>query len=351
MDSTQPGTSGVNAEDEVTPKAGSSGWWRSKTMKRFRRNPLAIVGALLLLFFVFIALFAAPLTSHQLINTRNTCVRELGLSASTVTDVRNPLKLVFWRAVVLPPSECFSIPRVSYSPIPTPASEGTFLGTTGGGYDIYYGLVWGARSAFYVGIIVTGFSVLIGIIIGSISGFFGGWVDNILMRLVDVIFAIPGLVLAIVIVSILGQSLQNVVIALMIFGWASYARLLRGDVMGLKEREFVDGARALGAGSPRLIFRHILPNAIGPLLIIASLDIGSVVLSVAALSFLGLGAPVGYADWGQMINFARGWLQGPPGQPFAYWYVSFWPGLIIVLFVLGWNLLGDAVRDVLDVRG
>ncbi len=352
MDSTQPGASGLNAEDQAELLArSSSNWWNSKTMKRFLRNPLAIVGALLLIFFVFIALFAAPLTSNQLINTRNTCVRELGLSASTVTDIRNPLKLVFWRAVVLPPSECFSIPRVSFSPIPTPASEGTFLGTTGGGYDIYYGLVWGARSAFYVGVAVTGFSVLIGIIVGSISGFFGGWIDNILMRLVDIIFAIPSLVLAIVIVSILGQSLQNVVIALMIFGWASYARLLRGDVMGLKEREFVDGARALGAGNNRLIFRHILPNAIGPLLIIASLDIGSVVLAVAALSFLGLGAPVGYADWGQMINFARGWLQGPPGQPFAYWYVSFWPGLIIVLFVLSWNLLGDAVRDVLDVRG
>lgn len=197
---------------------------------------------------------------------------------------------------------------------------------------------------------MTGVSVLIGIVVGSISGFFGGWVDTLLMRIVDIIFAIPSLVLAIVIVAILGQSLQNVVIALTIFGWAGYARLLRGDILQLKEREFIDGARALGAGNRRLIFRHLLPNAIGPLIIIASLDIGSVVLSVAALSFLGLGAPIGYADWGQMINFARDWLQGPPGQPFAYWYVSFWPGLIIVLFVLSWNLLGDAVRDVLDVR-
>ena len=352
MDNIEPSTAGAYAEDErVLQQASSSGWWRSKAMKRFRRNPLAIVGALLLISFVLIAVFAAPLTSYQLINTRNTCVRDLGLSASTVTDVRNPLTAAFWRAVVLPPASCFDIPRVSYSPIPTPASEGTFLGTTGGGYDIYYGLIWGARSAFYAGITVVGFSVFVGIIVGSISGFFGGWIDNVLMRLIDVIFAIPSLILAIVIVAILGQSLTNVIIALMIFGWATYARLLRGDVLQLKEREFVDGARALGARNARLIFRHILPSAIGPLLIIASLDIGSVVLSVAALSFLGLGPPVGYADWGQMINFARGWLQGPPGHPFAYWYVSFWPGLIIVLFVLSWNLLGDAVRDVLDVRG
>lgn len=336
---------------EETQGSENRGWWRSKTVKRFRRNPLAIVGASLLLFFILIAVFAPQLTSYQLINTRNTCVRDLGLSASTVTDIRNPIKPVFWRSVIAPPGSCFTIPRVSYSPVPTPASEGTFLGTTGGGYDIYYGLVWGTRSAFTVGVIVVGFGALVGIIVGSIAGFFGGWVDNLFMRLVDIVFAIPSLVLAIVIVAILGQSLQNVMVALAIVGWASYARLLRGDILQVKQQDFVDGARALGAGNGRLIFKHVLPNSLGPLLIIASLDIGSVVLAAAALSFLGLGAPVGYADWGQMINFARDWIQGPPGQPFAYWYVSLWPGLTIVLFVLGWNLLGDAVRDVMDVRG
>ena len=348
MAKTYPDTTELNTE--VALEQPRSSWWKSKSMKRFRRNPLATAGTLILVSFVFIAIFAAPLTSSQLINTRNTCVRDLGLSASTVTDIRNPLTAVFWRAVFVPPGSCFTVPRVSFSPVPTPPSEGTFLGTTGGGYDIYYGLVWGARSAFYVGVAVTGFSVFVGIIVGSLAGFFGGWVDSILMRIVDIIFAIPSLVLAIVIVSILGQSLTNVAIAFAIFGWASYARLLRGDILQIKERDFVDGARALGANNFRLIFRHILPNAIVTILIIASLDIGSVVLSVAALSFLGLGAPVGFADWGQMINFARQWIQGPPGQPFAYWYVSFWPGFIIVLFVLGWNLLGDAVRDVLDVR-
>jgi len=350
MDSTQTDAN-VLAHEEMQGRDSSRGWWRSKTMKRFRRNPLALTGAAITIFFVLVAAFAPQLTSYQLINTRNTCVRDLGLSASTVTDIRNPLKPVFWRSIVAPPGSCFDIPRVSYSPIPTPASEGTFLGTTSGGYDIYYGLVWGTRSAFYVGILVVGVGVIVGIVVGSIAGFFGGWIDNFFMRIVDIIFAIPSLVLAIVIVSILGQSLQNVMVALAIFGWAAYARLLRGDILQLKEQEFVDGARALGASSSRLIFRHILPNSIGTLLIIASLDIGSVVLTAAALSFLGLGAPIGYADWGQMINFARQWLQGPPGQPFAYWYVSFWPGLTIVLFVLGWNLLGDAARDILDVRG
>ncbi len=347
MDRTQNDAGFVAEVEEQRPRTR---WWQSKAMKRFWRSPLALVGTAIVTLFLLAAIFAPQLTSSQLINTRNTCVRDLGLSASTVTDIRNPLTSAFWRSVVAPPSSCFNIPRVSYSPIPTPASEGTFLGTTSGGYDIYYGLIWGTRSAFYVGVLVVGSGVLIGIILGSISGFFGGWIDNVLMRFVDIIIAIPSLVLAIVIVAILGQSLQNVMIALALVGWTTYARLLRGDILQVKERDFVDGARALGAGNGRLIFKHILPNSLGPLLIIGSLDIGSVVLAAASLSFLGLGAPVGYADWGQMINFARDWLQGPPGQPFAYWYVSFWPGLTIILFVLGWNLLGDAARDVLDVR-
>jgi len=139
-------------------------------------------------------------------------------------------------------------------------------------------------------------------------------------------------------------------IAIAAVQWAPYSRILRGDIMSIKERDFIDGARALGARGPRVVLRHILPNSLGPLLVIASLDIGAVVLIAAALSFLGLGAPVGYADWGQMISFARDWIKGPPGQPLAYWFVSAWPGLVIVVFVLGWNLLGDAVRDVLDVR-
>lgn len=342
-------TAPVVAEGEAQ-RSVQGGLRRSKTFRRFVRSPLAVVGTLIIVVFVLIAVFAPQLTSHQLITTRNTCVRDLGLSLDTVPDIRNPTKAVFWRSIVAPPASCFSIPRVSYSPVPTPASAGTFMGTTGGGYDIYYGLIWGARSAFYVGVLVVGVGVLVGIIVGSLAGFFGGWVDNLFMRIVDIIFAIPSLVLAIVIVSILGQSLQNVMIALAVVGWASYARLLRGDILQIKQREFVDGARALGARSGRLIFRHILPNSISTLLIIASLDIGSVVLSAAALSFLGLGAPVGFADWGQMVSFSRDWIQGPPGQPFAYWYVSFWPGLVIILFVLGWNLLGDAVRDILDVR-
>ncbi len=327
--------------------AKGSGWWNSKVFKRFRRNPLAIIGALLVFVFILIAIFAPQISN---IGSNRNCMRDLSVNANTVGQVRNPLSPVFWRAIVNPPQTCYNIPRQSFSPIPTPASETALLGTTSGGYDIFYGLVWGTRTAFRIGIIVVTISFIVGSILGSLAGFFGGWIDNVIMRFTDIVIAFPGLVLAMVIVSILGVSLTNVIIAISLVAWPNYARIVRGDILKIREQEFVDGARALGAGNLRLIGKHIFPNVMGPIIIVASLDIGSTVLTAAALSFLGLGAPLGYADWGQMINFARDWILGPPGQPLAYWYTSFWPGITIVLFVLGWNLMGDAVRDAFDPR-
>ncbi len=338
-------TKNLELEKKERPEPALRRWWTSKTMKRFRRNPLAITGALMVIGFVFIAIFAPLLTTPG-----RSCARDLGLSRATMQDVRNPLKPVFWRSLVLTPQSCYTIPRTTFSPIPQPPSDQAVLGTTSGGYDIYYGLIWGTRTAFLIGIFVVGVGLTVGVIMGSISGYFGGRVDMVLMRFTDVVMSVPGLVLAMVIITVLGQSIFNVMIAISLVAWPNYARVLRGDILRVKEQEYVAGARALGARGARVIFKHVIPNAIGPLVIIASLDIGSVVLTAAALSFLGLGAPLGYADWGQMISFARNWILGPPGNPWAYWYVSFWPGLIIVLFVLGWNLLGDAFRDVLDPR-
>ncbi|MGL4608582.1 MAG: ABC transporter permease [Trueperaceae bacterium] len=325
-------------------------WWNSKAMKRFRRNPLGLVGVIIIIAFAFAGIFAPQLTSPQLINYRNNCVRDLGLSRETVVDIRNPVKPAFWRAIFAPPATCFNMPRQGFSEVPSPPSDVSILGRASKGYDIYYGLIWGIRTAFYAAFAVTGSGLIIGTIIGSIAGFFKGWLDNFIMRIIDVIQAIPDQIFAIIFLTIVDQSLTNVVLALSIFGWSSYARFLRGEILRVRELEFVDGARSLGATNSRLIFKHVLPNSISSLLILASLNISTVVLSVAALSFLGLGAPEGFADWGQMINFARSWLTGLPGQPFAFWYVIFWPSFIIVLFVLGWNLLGDAIRDVLDVR-
>ena len=327
-------------------------WWNSKTMKRFRRNPLAVIGVVILVGFLLAGIFAPLITTPN-----RACLRDIGVSASTVSDTRNPTKLAFWKLMVAAPFpispyyNCYTIPRSSFSPVPEPASSSeTLLGTTSGGYDIYYGLIWGVRTAFFLGVCVVSFGLIVGIIVGSIAGYFGGWVDDLIMRVIDVVFAIPGIVIAMVIVTVLGANIVNLMVAFAVTQWAGYARILRGDILQVKQQDFVDGARALGARGPGIIFKHVLPNAIGSLIIIASLDIGSVVIGAAALSFLGLGVPVGFADWGQMINFARNWILGPPGNPWAYWFVSFWPGLIIVLFVMGWNLLGDAFRDVLDVR-
>jgi peptide/nickel transport system permease protein len=319
---------------------------RGKSWKRFRRNPLAIVGLVLLSMFVLLAVFAPVLTELP-----RSCLRDLELTASTQHDYRNPTKGAFWKAIFNPPKSCFTIARVGYSTQPADAaSTGTVLGTTSGGYDIFYGLVWGTRTAFKVGLIVVGIAFLVGMIVGALSGYLGGLFDNIVMRFTDVVISLPSLVVALVVVMVLGKSIENIMLAIAVTAWPSYARLMRGEVLRVKEEEYVAAARALGRRTFGIIGRHVLPNAVGPIVIVASLDIGSVVLTAAALSFLGLGAEIGYADWGQMISFARDWILGPPGKPFYFWYVSFWPGIIILLFVLAWNLLGDAFRDVLDPR-
>lgn len=322
-------------------------WYQSKLMKRLRRSPLAVLGVLILFLYILIAVFSPQLTHDRL---GRGCMRDLGLTPTTTERLLNPTDPVFWRTIVVPPGSCFRIPRASFSPIPQPPNAEYPLGITGGGYDILYGLIWGARMAFYIGILVTGISLGLGIVIGGLAGYFGGWFDNLLMRFTDTVLAFPNLILAMVFATIFGAGLTNVMVALALVGWPAYARIMRGEILRVREQEFVDGARALGANGLRIFFKHILPNSLAAIIIVASLDIGAVVLTAAALSFLGLGAEVGFADWGQMVNFARQYIKGPPGDPFGYWYVSLWPGLAIVVFVLGWNLLGDAFRDVFDPR-
>lgn len=333
------------AMNAMPTEAPSTHWWHTKPMRRFRRNPLAIFGLLLVLAFALVALFAP-----QIADPGRSCLRDLGLTAGTVQDLRSPTKPVFWRAVFAPPASCYTIPRASFSPIPEPPSERYLLGTTSGGYDILYGLTWGSRTAFQIGLIVVIFSVVLGLVVGGIAGYFGTWLDDVLMRFTDMVIAFPSLVLAIVIVTLMGQTLTNVIVAIALVSWPNYARVIRGEILAVKELAYVESARALGGGHIRILFRHVLPNTISSLIVVASLNMGSVVLTAAALSFLGLGPPVGYADWGQMVNFARDWILGPPGEPLAYWYTSFYPGITILVFVLGWNLLGDAFRDAFDPR-
>jgi peptide/nickel transport system permease protein len=279
------------------------------------KNPLSLAGIIIIVIFVVLAIFA-------------------------------PL--------IAPPPEGhrdnYMIPRDGYSATPQPPSEEHIFGTTEGQYDIFYGVIWGTRSAFHVGLVVIGIVLAVGIVLGSLAGYFGGVIDEVIMRITDIFLAFPALILAMAIVSALGPSLKTVMIALTVVSWPSYARLIRGDILQVREEDFVEASRGLGASNFSVIARHALPNAIYPTLVMASLDIGAVVLAAAALSFLGLGAPEGYADWGQLTSFARNWIVGPSSDPLRYWYAVTIPGLFILFFVLGWNLLGDAFRDILDPR-
>ena len=284
------------------------------TARQLTKNPLSLVGIILIFIFVILAVFA-PLIAPA-------------------PEFRNP----------------YLIPRDGYSAEPEPPSEEHPFGTTQGQYDIFYGVIWGTRSAFRVGLVVIGIVVAVGILLGSLAGYFGGVIDEIIMRITDIFLAFPALILAMAIVTILGPSLKSVMIALIIVSWPSYARLIRGDILQVREEDYIEASRGLGASNARVIMRHALPNAIYPTLIMASLDIGAVVLAAAALSFLGLGAPEGYADWGQLTSFARNWIVGPSSDPLKFWYAVTIPGLFIFFFVMGWNLLGDAFRDILDPR-
>ena len=255
-----------------------------------------------------------------------------------------------WIAPPADPDEPYMVPRAGWGFEPKPPSAEHIFGTAEGQYDIFYGIIWGTRTAFRIGFIIVGASSLIGILIGTLAGFYGGWFDEIVMRITDIFMAIPFLIAAIVLTTILGQGLRNVMIALITFGWMNTARLMRSQVLAIKEEEFVMAADALGASDVRIIFKHVILNTIFPLVIEASMRMGSMVITASTLSFLGIGAPEGYADWGQMISFARNWILGGQGNAIQYWFTVVIPGSAITLFCLSWNLIGDAFRDILDPK-
>jgi peptide/nickel transport system permease protein len=246
------------------------------------------------------------------------------------------------------PTEPYLIPRDGFEATPHAPGPGEPLGTTEGQYDLFYGVVWGTRTAFRVGLIVTISTALVGGIIGAISGFVGGVLDNVLQRITELFLAFPFLLAAITLATVLGPKIRNGLItgmiALTVFGWPTYTRLIRGDVLSVRERDYVLAARSTGASGTRVLLRHVLPNSFYSLLVVASLNVGANVLTFAALSFLGLGAPVGYADWGQLLSFARNWIP----VLFTYWWIVVYPGVALLLFSLAWNLLGDTFRDALD---
>ena len=211
------------------------------------------------------------------------------------------------------------------------------------GRDVLARILAGARISLLVGLVVVTVSSAVGLLLGSVAGYFGGVVDDVISRVTDVLLAFPGILLAIALVAVLGPSLVNVVIALSVIGWVSYARLVRGQVLRTRELDYVHAARALGAGVPRILWRHVVPSTIPALVVQATLGMAGAIISEASLSFLGLGVQPPTPSWGTMINGGRAHLLDAP-------HLTVFPGLAIALLVLGFNFLGDGLRDALDPR-
>ncbi|HEX9018905.1 MAG TPA: ABC transporter permease [Anaerolineaceae bacterium] len=307
-----------------------------RILKGVVTNPLSVIGVSLISLFVIIAL-AAPVIAPP-VNARNPYMiprdgfGSIPMPPGTVWDSRPP-SIPFW-----------------YTPITGQKQWIHLFGAASGGWDIFYGVVWGTRTALKIGVIIEAICLLLGILVGSISAFYGGWLDDLLMRITEIFMAFPfimaALTLSAILTPVIGKGIWPPVIALIVFGWMGYARLIRGDILSVRERDYVTAARVIGDTDSRILLQHIIPNAIYPTLVLASMDIGTLVISFAALSFLGIGTEVGYADWGQLISFARNWIPTLS----TYWYIVVYPGIVLILFVLGWNLVGDALRDIMDPR-
>ncbi len=222
-------------------------------------------------------------------------------------------------------------------------SKDHLFGTDENGSDVFSKVVYGARVSLLVAGSVVLISAFVGLIIGSIAGFKGGWIDLSLMRAIDIVYAFPGFLLALSLVAVLGPSLRNLIIAMSLTGWASFARLVRGEVLYLKEKEYVVCSRSLGSGALRQIVFHIWPNLLGLLFVQATFAMAGTIISESGLSFLGLGVPSTTPSWGALLNSGRRVLFDAP-------HVSLFPGLAIMTLVLGFNLLGDGLRDLFDPR-
>jgi peptide/nickel transport system permease protein len=222
-------------------------------------------------------------------------------------------------------------------------SSDHILGLDDLGRDVASRVIYGARVSLRVGFSVVIITAIVGIILGSIAGYFGGFMDTVIMRISDMLLAFPGILLAIALVAVLGPSLNNVVLALSVIGWVSYARLTRGQVLKVREMEFVTAAEALGARSPRVIFRHLLPNVISPVIVQATLGLAGAILAEASLSFLGLGVQPPTPSWGAMLTTGRQYLGIAD-------HLAIYPGMAIMLAVMGLNFFGDGLIDALDPK-
>ena len=268
--------------------------------KKIFKNKLTVIGFIIVLAFIFVALLAPYLAPYNVYTQ----------------DLNNRL---------------------------IPPEKGHIMGFDDLGRDILSRVIYGSRISLKVGIFTVTISTIFGIFVGSIAGYFGGRVDETIMRVIDILLAFPGILLAIAIISILGPGLNNVIIALCLVGWVTYARLVRGQILSIKENEYVLAVKALGASTPRILVFHIIPNIISPVMIQATLGIAGAIVGEASLSFLGLGTQAPTPSWGSMLNDGRRFILNAP-------HMTTFPGIAIMLVVMGFNFLGDGLRDILDPK-
>jgi peptide/nickel transport system permease protein len=268
--------------------------------KKFKRNKLALIGGYIVLFYILVAIFAP----------------------------------------IISPQDPFKIDLVNKL---QPPSFDHWMGTDDKGRDILSRLIFGSRLSLTVGFVSVFFGAAIGIILGLLAGYYGKWIDTIIMRIVDVLLAFPGILLALAIISALGPSLINVMVAVGVFSIPMFARIVRGSTLSVRKLEYIDAIRALGATDVTIIIKHIFPNILSPVIVQATLRLATAILSAAGLSYLGLGAQPPSPEWGAMLSSGRDYLFSAP-------HIALFPGIAISTLVLGFNIFGDGLRDALDPR-
>jgi len=322
----EPLSSWSQAFDEETGRGRLSFAWA-----RFKRNRLALFGAAVIGFMVFVAVFArpiempsgAPILAGQTVQPFSLAPADPA-EQDIITGYQPP---TLEHLLALPPSLLH------------------IMGTDWAGRDIASRVMFGGRWSLSIGFIAVAVALVIGVPLGAVAGYYGGIVDSVIMRLVDLLYAFPFIVLAIAVIAILGRGYWEMVLALVSVGWLPYARIIRGEILSVKENEYITAARALGVGDVKIIVRHILPNAMAPVIVQATLSVGTVVLAAAALGFIGLGLSPETAEWGVMLNVEQ------DSMAKGRWWAGVFPGLAIFLFVMAINLVGDGVRDAFDPQG
>lgn len=272
----------------------------NRTLQKFLSNRAAVLGAVLVGFFALLAILAPLIAGYDPLQT-------------SFTAIRKPPSAVHW------------------------------LGTDELGRDLFSRMAYGARTSLMAGVVSVFIAMIVGVPFGIIAGYFGGWADSIISRLIDAMLAIPFLIMAIALAAFLGASLTNAMIAIGLSAAPVFARLTRGQVLSIRNEEYIEAAQVLGLRHPRIILRYILPNALSPIIVQATLTIAAAIIAEASLSFLGLGQQPPNPSWGSMLNTAKNFISQAP-------WMSVWPGAAIFLVVLGFNLLGDGLRDAIDPR-